>query len=121
MARILVIDDDQQFRESVGKILMREGYEVSYAADGNDGVKRFQEEGADLVIADIIMPEKEGFETIKEIRETRPDTKVIAVSGGGGIEPRFYLHFAKESGATRTLMKPFRRQELLAIVRELMS
>ena len=121
MKRILVIDDEAMMRNMLRQLLEREGYEVFDASDGDEGLKIQMQHPVELVITDLIMPEKEGFETIKEIREQSPDTKVIAVSGGGGIEPRFYLHFAKESGATRTLMKPFRRQELLAIVRELMS
>ncbi len=121
MARVLVIDDDDQILTSLREVLEREGYEVLDAPDGKVGLQLFREEGADLVITDIIMPEKQGLETIKGLREDNPDVKIVAISGGGAIEPRVYLHYAEEAGAMRTLPKPFEREELLEAVRELLE
>ena len=102
-------------------MLELEGHEVVDAPDGKLGLQLFREEGADLVITDIIMPEKAGLETIMELRKDYPGVKIIAISGGGAIEPRVYLHYAKEAGAMRTLPKPFEREELLEGVRELLE
>lgn len=121
MAHILVIDDDDQIRKTLRAVLEREGHEVVEAPDGKVGMRIFQDKGADLVITDIIMPEKDGIETILELRKDYPDAKIIAMSGGGEIEPRVYLRFASQLGALRTLVKPFEREELLTAVQELLE
>ncbi len=120
MTRVLVIDDDDQVRETLKEVLKRAGYEVKGARDGMEGMRLFRNEGADLVIADIIMPEKDGLETIRELREGFPEAKILAISGGGDVDPRFYLHCARELGALRTLAKPFGRKELLDTVDEML-
>ena len=94
MARILIIDDDVQILSMLRQTLEREGYEVVEASDGEQGEKLFREKPTDLIITDLIMPEKEGVETIKEIRSEFPETKIIAMSGGGRIGPEMYLNFA---------------------------
>jgi DNA-binding response OmpR family regulator len=121
VARILIIDDDEQVLTMLQQLLEREGYEVITAPDGKAGMRLFREEGADLIITDILMPEKDGLETIIELRKDYPDVRIMAISGGGEIEPRFYLHFANEFGALSILTKPFEREELLAAVRELLN
>jgi DNA-binding response OmpR family regulator len=121
MARILIIDDDEQIRSTLQQVLELEGHEVVDAPDGKVGLQLFREEGADLVITDIIMPVKEGLETIMELRNDYPGVKIIAISGGGAIDPHVYLHYAKEAGAMRTLPKPFEREELLQAVGELLE
>jgi len=85
MARILVIDDDIQILEMLGQTLEREGYEVVDALDGKEGMRLYREAPTDLVITDIVMPEKEGVETIMELKRDFPDVKIIAMSGGGQI------------------------------------
>jgi len=99
----------------------REGYEVVDAPDGKVAMRLHQEEPADLVITDLIMPEKEGIETIMELRQTSPDVKIIAISGGGRIEPETHLKVAKGLGAMRTFTKPIEPKELLSSVRELLA
>jgi len=121
MARILIIDDDPQILNMLGKTLERKGYEVVKASDGNEGIKINRETPVDLVITDIIMPDKEGIETIFELRRDFPYIKVIAISGGGQIEPEDYLYIAKKIGAHRTFTKPIPREELLKAVRELLE
>ncbi len=121
MASILVIDDETQTREMLKEMLKREGYEVIDAPDGEAGVKLYREKQTDLIITDIIMPEKEGIEIIMELRGDFPDVKIIAISGGGRSEPADYLNMAKRLGAERTFKKPFDRKEFLGAVRELLE
>ena len=118
---ILVIDDDDQFRGMLRQTLEHAGYEVMDASNGKEGIRVFRENPADLVITDIIMPEKEGIETIRELKREFPDVKIIAISGGGRIGPVSYLKMAKGLGAQRTLTKPLEREELLRVVRELIG
>ena len=94
MARILVIDDDDQILRTLHQVLEMEGHEVVDASNGKEGIKLFRENGADLIITDIVMPEKEGLETIMELRRDFPDIKVIAISGGGRVDPESYLTLA---------------------------
>ena len=121
MARILVIDDDDQILRTLHQVLEMEGHEVVDASNGKEGMRLFREQGAGLIITDIVMPEKEGLETIMELRRDFPDIKIIAISGGGRVDPESYLTLAKGFGALRTLAKPFEREELLVAVRELLE
>jgi CheY-like chemotaxis protein len=118
MQRILVIDDDEQMRALLRDILERAGYEVTEAQHGLEGLKLFRARPADLVVTDLIMPEKEGVETILELRAEYPEVPIIAVSGGGRNGPRDYLEIAARLGARRTVAKPFTRQEILAAVQQ---
>ena len=121
MARIIVIDDDVQVLEMLRQTLECEGYEVVDAPNGNEGIKLCRENPADLIITDIIMPKKEGLETIIALKRDFPDSKIIAISGGGRISPEEYLSMAKKLGAGYALAKPVEREELLAAVRELIG
>ena len=121
MARILVIEDDLEVREMLRDILEHGGYEVDEASDGEEGLKLFREKQADLIITDIIMPKKEGIETITDLRVEFPDVKVIAMSGGGRLGPEPYLEVAKGFGANRIIMKPFTTAEILNAVQELLG
>jgi PAS domain S-box-containing protein len=118
---ILVIDDDDQFRGMLRETLEHAGYDVADAPNGKEGIRLYRENPADLVITDIIMPEKEGIETIRELKRDFPEVKIIAISGGGRIGPDSYLKMAKGLGAQRTLTKPLERDELLKTVRELIN
>lgn len=119
MIRILVIDDDFQMREMLGVILERKGYDVKTASDGKAALQLQSKKPFDIVITDIIMPEKEGLETISELRRGYPRVKIIAISGGGQYKPEGYLELAKQHGADRVLAKPFGSWEILGAVREL--
>lgn len=107
MARILVIDDDATIRLSLKLALEDADHHVEEAANGLEGIDRFRANPAALVITDIFMPEKEGMELIDEIKRDRPETKIIAISGGGRMNPDDYLTIARRLGADRTLLKPF--------------
>ena len=118
MAKILIIDDDPQIRRLIDRILSAEGHEIVAAQDGNDGLRRFRADRPALVISDILMPEKEGIETILEIRREAPSIPIIAISGD--IDGAF-LDFATKLGASRALPKPFRSAELIEMVDELLG
>jgi CheY-like chemotaxis protein len=107
MTKVLVIDDDALVRNTISRMLRCWGYEVVIAEDGNRGVELFQTAEPALVITDIIMPDKDGIETIREIRAAQPDARIIAMSGGGRIGNLDFLSFAAKLGATEIISKPF--------------
>lgn len=121
MARILVIDDDELFRAMLQQLLENEGHEVLTAKDGVEGVKRFSENGVDVVVTDIIMPERGGLETIMALRKNHPDIRIIAVSGGGRVVKANFLTMAKSLGALCVLQKPFERRQILQAVEEALA
>ena len=131
MARILIVDDEEDVRVALKQVLERAGYEVSVAATGNEGLDVMKREGADLVITDVIMPGVDGIATAKKIREKYRDTRIIVISGGGRTAPepyepdaistRSYLASASKAGADQTLTKPFDRDELLRVVQDLLD
>jgi CheY-like chemotaxis protein len=122
MKHILVIDDDEQVRTLVGRFISGSGYSVELADNGMTGIAAMRRTPADLVITDIIMPEKEGVETIMELRRDFPQVKIIAMSGGSPqIQPDLPLRIARTLGADRILHKPFTRDALLTMVNELIS
>ncbi len=124
LARILVIEDDSLTCEWLDSLLTRNGYVVDLATNGKEGVDKFQANPADLVITDIVMPEKDGIETITDLKRQYPSLKVIAISGGDRRPEdisRNYLHSAKLLGANRAMQKPITNEDLLAAVRELLS
>ena len=113
MAHILIIDDDELFRESLVLMLEQLGHSVVEAANGLQGMACFELEAFDLVMTDLVMPEQEGIETILKIRRKKTGIKIIAMSGGGNISiTRTNLESAKKLGATATLSKPFSADEL---------
>ena len=101
--------------------LEREGYDVVVASNGRVGIKIYREDPADLIITDMVMPEKEGIETIMELKKDFPDVKIIAISGGGRSKPESHLNLAKQLGAKRVFPKPIDREELLNAIRELLG
>ena len=120
-ARVLVIDDEENIRLMVQQMLKRAGYDAVAAGDGSEGIRLQREKPADLVITDLIMPGQEGLETIMEIRRSFPKTKIIAISGGGHAGVLDFLPIATQLGALRTLPKPFTHQQLLGLVKEVLS
>ncbi len=118
MARIMIVDDEELVRYALREILEDEGYEIIEACNGAQCIERHSESPADLIITDILMPDKEGFETIKELRESKTDVPIIAISGGG-LRPgtsSMFLKMAELLGANRILKKPVEKDELLEIV-----
>ena len=129
MTKIIIIDDEEDIRIVLKEIFVREGFEVEVASNGQEGLNLLRENGADLVITDIIMPGSDGVETAYDIRMEFPGTKIIVMSGGGNIAPldyepgaiktTAYLASAAAVGADLTLTKPFDREKLVEAVREL--
>lgn len=116
--RILVADDDEQYRLMLQRSLERAGYLVTSADNGMTAIAAAMREDHALAVIDLLMPEKEGLETIRELRALRPAMPLIAISGGGRGDPANYLRAARLLGATAALAKPFSIQDLLRCVRE---
>lgn len=121
MAKILVIDDDEIMNEMIVQLLSKAGYEAEGACDGSQGLKLMESKQFDLIITDIVMPQKEGIETILAIRSKNKSLPIIAISGGGKIRPDQYLHMAQQIGADYTFQKPFEKEPFLGAVRECLS
>lgn len=119
--RILIIDDDEQIRELLRKIMELNEFEVMEAENGRIGMQLHRQAPADLVITDLIMPEQEGLETISSMRRADRDLKIIAISGGGQMGPEAYLPAALELGADRVFSKPFDLNEIVQTVKELLD
>jgi DNA-binding response OmpR family regulator len=120
MQLILVIDDDHAVRLTTQMILESEGYEVICAVDGGQGLRVFEQTSPHLVITDLIMPNKEGLETIMEIRSRGSKTPILAISGGARFGSADFLKMAQQLGASEILAKPFLPRELIAAVRRLL-
>src|SRR5882672_10512644 len=103
MHRILLIEDDEPLRKMIRKVLERAGYEVQEAPNGKIGLKLYSEQPSELIVTDLIMPEKEGLETIMEFRRLAAGVKIIAMSGGNRMNPKVNLAMAQKFGAARTL------------------
>lgn len=121
MAKVLVIDDDLLVRAMVRHMLEQAGYEVMDAEDGTVAVELCGQSPPDLVITDINMPGKDGWETIVALRGEYPDLKIIAISGGDQQQTSFNLSLSTRLGADRIFTKPVPKAELLAAVAELLD
>ncbi len=121
MARILVVDDEPEVLLLLTDILESVGHEVIRATNGEEGLREFHKGNVDLIVTDIIMPDKEGLESIMDYKQLNPEVKIIAISGGARIGPHTYLKMAEKFGAKRVFSKPFRNKELLDAVEELLA
>jgi len=121
MAKILVFDDEPSILLMIKKMLEKAGHEVDIALNGKDGMELFEKNKPDLVITDIIMPIKEGLETILELRKKHPGLKIIAISGGGRVSPDGYLPSAKLLGADMVFQKPLVQKEFMEAVSMLLN
>jgi DNA-binding response OmpR family regulator len=125
LVKILVIDDDAGMRRTTSRILRDAGHEVTEAADGQEGMNSVRTNRPDIVVTDIFMPKKEGFETIQELRQEHPSTLILVVSGGTTLnkaspEAPDYLNLMQGLGADGTLAKPFRAKDLLLEIDKLL-
>jgi len=121
MALILIIDDEPQIRSMLKLMLERDGYEVAEAPDGIEGIRIYRQNPADLIITDLIMPNKDGIGVIIDLKKEFPNVKIIAMSGGGLNKPEGYLKGAKKLGAACTLTKPIDRGEMLRAIKDLLK
>ena len=121
MARILVVDDVEFVRFVIRKNLESAGHEVTEAENGVEAIAAQDADPFDLIITDIVMPKKDGFETIKELHRRYPETKIIAISGGDRPSGPGMLTDAKTLGAQGVLSKPFGKQQLLQLIDEILQ
>jgi CheY-like chemotaxis protein len=116
MANILLVEDEEQLRSMLRIVLKSAGHAVEEAGNGREALELYSKSPADLIVTDIVMPDKEGIETIITLRESYPDVKIIAMSGGGRTGAQNYLELAKKLGANHVLAKPFSPGDFLDVV-----
>jgi len=121
MTRVLVIDDSDDFRKLALRWFKSCGIEAEGAGDGVQGLALQRTRPADVIVTDIFMPEKEGIETIRDLRREFPEVKIIAVTGYEPLRNYDVFEVARQAGAVKTFMKPFKFEDLVAAVRELMG
>jgi len=121
MPHLLVIDDDDQLRPMLRMSLEQMGHTVAEARNGNEGLAEHARHPADLILTDLIMPDKDGLETIMALKKENPGVKIIAMSGGGRNNASGYLQVAKLMGAGYVLAKPFTLDELNVAVHGLLA
>lgn len=115
--RVLIVDDDVGVRDVLRSMLEAAGYRVVLAENGKEAMNALKAEEADLILTDLVMPEQEGIETIKALRQEYPGIRVIAMSGAFGGD---YLRIAAYLGAHGTLAKPIQMEALLKLVEEVL-
>ncbi|MDJ0838144.1 MAG: response regulator [Acidobacteriota bacterium] len=118
---ILVVDDEPSILTMTRKLLESKGYHVAVSPSARDAQVMMGEVSFQLVMTDIVMPDIDGLELIKWIREHHPQTKILAFSGNSLLDPGNYLHIAGVMGAVRTLRKPFETAALLSAVKALVG
>jgi len=122
MAHILLIDDDEQFRAMLAQMLSLDAHQVSLAGDGEEGLRLAGQLKPDLIITDILMPHKDGIETIMALAEAGSTIPIIAISGGRRtISAEFNLKSATLVGVRATLAKPFARTDLRLAITQALS
>jgi DNA-binding response OmpR family regulator len=115
-ANVLIVEDDAELLQVMRRALQAAGHAVLTADDGEAGLRLFRAEPPDLVICDIVMPDKDGIELIPEMKAARPEVKLVAISGRQMIGALDVLGLARRMGADATLAKPFAMEALQAIV-----
>lgn len=113
---VCIIEDDELVRARLAETLRAEGHEVFEADGASDGIELIRNNKAEVAIIDILMPDRDGLEAIGQLRRTRPDLRIVAISGGGRVGPQVYLDLAKQIGADVSLVKPIEDVDLKAAV-----
>lgn len=121
MAKVLVIDDDELMRITLRTLLEEEGHTVLEASDGREGVDVFNNNGADLIITDVMMPKRSGIDVLEKLRAASPNLKIIVISGASRFDNADMLRMASILGAERTFHKPINKVEMVSAVREALS
>ena len=121
MATILLVDDDELFRITVEQMLLKLGHGVVAASNGKEALRIYDCRTTQIVLTDLIMPDMEGLELIRELRQRDPYLKLIAMSGGGRNSADVYLPIAQTLGAVQTLVKPFSIEQLAASIQAILE
>jgi len=116
MGRILVVDDDESMRAALRLLLEGMGHKVVEAGNGLEGVAAFRRDPTPIIMIDLMMPKKSGFEAIGDLRKDYPSVQIIAMSGGLAHGPEAFLELAKMLGAQHVLKKPFLKSELRKVL-----
>ena len=117
--KILVVDDDDLVRMALSRILQKQGYACCEAKNGVEGIAAFKAHQPNIILTDMLMPDKEGLETISELLQMDPNVKIIAMSGGGQSQNMSFLQLARKIGASRTISKPVKPDDLFAAINSL--
>ncbi len=118
MKKILIVDDDIHYLNMLKEFLSKENFKIRTASNGYEALDQIEKEKPDIVLTDIIMPDKEGIQVIRELRLKDKNIPIFAMSGGGRIEPNNYLKIAQKLGAHKTFVKPFSLNELHMAIKE---
>jgi len=121
MARALIIDDDAVLRQSLAKHLEHFGHSVRQARQGDDGIREFKREAADVAVVDIFMPGQGGLQTIGLLRHESPAVKIIAMSGAAAAGGLDVAEHAMAVGADHFLRKPFEAATLVSLISTLLG
>jgi len=116
--RILLVDDETDLRTMLGLMLAEEGYEISHAGNGKDALKLHRENPFHLIVTELILKDKDGFETLAELRRHSAPTRFIATAKASWLPPELFRQMARQLGAHSALSKPFEPQELIAAVQK---
>lgn len=121
MTQVLIVDDDEIFRTMLEEMVQREGYEVTAVGDGDAALHAVDQSPPDLIITDILMPEKDGMELMTELAQRGSQIPIIAISGGGRTINLDFLELAELMEVRATLSKPFTRESLRQAITEALS
>lgn len=116
MANILLVEDDALVREMLMQMLQRASHQVVTATQGEEAIEILKKTHPDILITDIIMPKMSGITLIAEVKNRHPAMEVIAISGGGRLDPAGYLDLSESLGATASFAKPIDKAALLMTI-----
>lgn len=116
MAKILLVEDDDLVRDMLAQVLERAAHEVESATNGEEATELLKHSEPDIMVTDIIMPKKSGITLISEVRDKHPRMEIIAISGGGRLDPTGYLDLSESLGATVSFEKPVDNTALLMAI-----
>lgn len=116
MAKILLVEDDNLVRDMLTQVLQRADHQVICANDGEEATEYLRREKPDIMVTDIIMPKKSGITLISEVKNRHPNLEIIAISGGGRLDPTGYLDLSESLGASVSFEKPIDNTALLMAI-----
>lgn len=116
MAKILLVEDDDLVRDMLLQVLQRASHEVQSATNGEEASEMLKTSEPDIMVTDIIMPKKSGITLISEVKDKHPNMEIIAISGGGRLDPTGYLDLSESLGATVSFEKPIDKSALLMAI-----